>query len=293
MKNIFKIFTFAVALSAAFSCSKLNETPVFEDSMSFAAFDVTSVTVNENAGKVSIPVTIASIDPMAVAVAYVTADSTAVAGKNFNLNDPAAVLAFDGQTRTMDLVIDIVDLAGEYTGDLVFTVSLVKPADLNLGANSTCTVKISDLDHPLASILGGYTAAAFDYFGGADAKWAATFEKDEKDVTVVWIGGITASTATDLVYGNVTTDENGEFTTITIPFGQSINWNASYTATFVGFKEGGYYAPEGNVVLERTDTGWKSTDPEWGWGWLAVSKSSGEIAGWAEAYMPGGTFTKN
>ena len=81
MKNIFKIFVFAVALSAAFSCSKLNETPVFEDSMSFVAFDVTSVIVNENAGSVSIPVTIASIDPKAVTVAYTVTDDTAKAGR--------------------------------------------------------------------------------------------------------------------------------------------------------------------------------------------------------------------
>ena len=293
MKRIYKYVACACALMTAFSCSKLNETPVFEASKSFAAFDVTSVSVDENAGSVSIPVTIASVDPVQVAVAYTTTDDSAKAGVNFNLNDASAVLAFDGETRTMNVVIDIVDLAGEYTGDLSFTVSLVKPGDLDLGANSTCKVKINDLDHPLASILGSYTASAFNYFDGATTEWGVTFEKDPSDITVVWILGITESTAADAVYGNVTTDEEGNFASITVPFGQSIEWNASYTATLVGFKDGGYYAPEGNIVFEKTETGWVSTDPEWGWGWLAVSKSTGAIAGWAEAYMPGGTFTKN
>jgi len=294
MKNIVKIFSFAAALAVAFSCSDLNDYPAFEDSKSFAAFDVTSVSVDENAGTVSIPVTIASVDPKQVALAYNTADGTAKKDVNFKLADESAVLAFDGKTRSMEIVINIVDLAGEYTGDLNFTVSLVKPGNLDLGANSTCTVKISDLDHPLAAILGNYTVSAFDYFGGADAQWAAKFEKDESDVTVVWISGITSSTGTDAVYGNVTIDEEtGEFATITIPFGQTIVWNASYNAILVGFKDGGYYAPEGNIVLEKTENGWVNADPEWGWGWLAVSVSSGSIAGWTEAYMPGGVFTKN
>lgn len=294
MKNIVKIFSFAAALAVAFSCSDLNDYPAFEDSKSFAAFDVTSVSVDENAGTVSIPVTVASIDPMQVAVAYTTTDGTAKKDVNFTLADESAVLAFDGKTRSMEIVINIVDLAGEYTGDLNFTVSLVKPGNLDLGANSTCTVKISDLDHPLAAILGSYTVSAFDYFGGADAQWAAKFEKDESDVTVVWISGITGSTGADPVYGNVTIDEEtGEFATITIPFGQTIVWNASYNAILVGFKDGGYYAPEGNIVLEKTETGWVNADPDWGWGWLAVSVADGSIAGWAEAYMPGGVFTKN
>ena len=68
MKNIVKIFSFAAALAVAFSCSDLNDYPAFEDSKSFAAFDVSSVSVNENAGTVSIPVTVASIDPMQVEI---------------------------------------------------------------------------------------------------------------------------------------------------------------------------------------------------------------------------------
>ena len=199
-------------------------------------------------------------------------------------------LSFDSVSQA----INITDLAGEYTGDLSFTIQLVSAGELDLGANSTCTVRISDLDHPLASILGSYTVKVFDYFAGADAQWTATFDKDPSDVSVVWIYGITASTGADGVYGNVATDpETGEFTSITIPFGQTISWNASYNANFVGFKTGGYYMPEGNLVLTKTADGWVNEDPDWGWGWLAVSTSTGDIAGWTEAYMPGGTFTKN
>lgn len=294
MKNIFKILTFAAALSAAFSCSKLNETPVFEESRSFAAFDVTSVTVNENAGSVSIPITIASADPKTVALAYTATDGTAKAGVNYNFNDPSAVLMFDGKTRTMNLVIDIVDLAGEYTGDLVFTVSLVKPGNLELGASSTCTVKIADLDHPLASILGDYTAAGKENWDG-DLTWTATFEKDDNDVTVVWITNL-VNYGTK-VYGNVSAD----MTTITIPLGQSFTYNATYTGKLVGFGPFNgklYYNPEGSIVLTKTDAGWvQSTtmDEEgenWGYAYLAYVTATDSPYSWFTAYYPGVKFTK-
>lgn len=294
MKNIFKIFTFAVALSAAFSCSKLNETPVFEASKSYAAFDMTSVSVDENAGSVSIPVTIASIDPVAVAVAYTTTDGTAKAGVNFNLNDPSAVLAFDGKTRTMNLVVDIIDLPGTYTGDLTFTVSLVKPGSLDLGDSSTCTVKIGDLDHPLAAILGTYTAAGKENWDG-DLTWDVVFEKDETDVSVVWIKNfVNFGTA---VYGNVSEDMN----TITIPLGQSFEYNATYTGKLVGFGpfDGKlYYETDGSIVLTKTETGWAQTttfdeDGElWGYAYLAFITADDTPYSWFTAYHPGVKFTK-
>ena len=296
MKKIFKTFCFAAALTAAFSCSDLNVTPEFEDSKSFAAFDVTSVTVDENAGTVSIPVTFASVDPKMVAVAYATTDGTAKKGVNYTLADESAVLAFDGKTRTMNVVSNIVDLAGEYTGDLSFTLSLVKPGNLDLGANSTCTVKIADLDHPLASILGTYTGSGLENWDG-DIEWNVTFSKDDTDVTVVWITNLAGMGSNDVMYGNVSSD----MTTITIPLGQTYTYNASYTGKLVGFGpfDGTfYYTLDGSVVLTKTDAGWvqsttmDETDAMWGYGHLAYA-TDGSIAGWLTGLYPGVTFTKN
>lgn len=296
MKKIFKTFCFAAALTAAFSCSDLNVTPEFEDSKSFAAFDVTSVTVDENAGTVSIPVTVASVDPKMVAVAYTTTDGTAKKGVNYTLADESAVLAFDGKTRTMNVVINIVDLAGEYTGDLSFTISLVKPGNLELGASSTCTVKIADLDHPLASILGTYTGSGLENWDG-DVEWNVTFSKDDTDVTVVWISNLAGMGSNDVMYGNVSSD----MTTITIPLGQTYTYNASYTGKLVGFgpfNGSFYYTLDGSVVLTKTDAGWvqsttmDETDAMWGYGHLAYA-TDGSIAGWLTGLYPGVTFTKN
>lgn len=222
MKNIYKFLAGAVALTAVFSCSKLNDYPVFEDKESFAAFDIISMTVNEDAGTINIPVTIGSVDPKQVAVAYEVTDGTAKAGEDFSLADASAVLAFDGETRTMNIEINIVEFAGEYTGDKTFSVSLVSAGGLKLGKNSTCSVKIADLDHPLAAILGSYTASCKSY-NGADLTWTLNFEKDPSDVTVVWVDAPVywasqyASWGDYSVYGNVSEDMK----TITFPCGQT------------------------------------------------------------------------
>lgn len=250
MKNLFKIITSATVLAALFSCSGLNETPVFEDSMTFVAFDKTSVTVDENAGTVSIPVTIASIDPKAVTVAYTVTDGTAKAGVNFNLKDPSAVLVFDGQTRTMNLELAIVDLTGEYTGDLSFSLSLVAPGNMKLGANSTCAVKISDLDHPLADILGTYTVTAEDFAQGA-VNWTMTLSKDPSDVNVVWIDYVCplAMQGSMAVYANVSEDHK----TISIPCGQETEDGLTFVE--YTYDNGHYAGSSGSVDMVSTTPG--------------------------------------
>lgn len=245
MKNIYKYIACAFALTAALSCSELNQTPVFEDSKSFVAFGQTSYSVSEDAGTLSIPVTLASPDAKKVTVAYSVADSTAKEGVNFALVDESAVLVYDGTSYVQNIEIDITNIAttaeqSGYTGDLVFTVTLESAGDLDLGYNKTCTVKIVDLDHPLAAILGDYKVSA-QYYQGTPCEWPVTFTNDPDDVTVVWIdfptylSYATASWGGWAVYGNVSED----LKTITIPCGQTCgansdepSWYSDETDTF-------------------------------------------------------------
>lgn len=269
MKSLYKILTIGAALAAMVSCD-LNQTPVFDDANeSFAAFDITSVSVNENVGKLSIPVTIASITPKKVSVAYSVTAGTAKEGVNYNLVDKSAVLVFDGTERTKNIEIDITDLAGEYTGDLTFSLDLVSAGDLKLGANSSCSVKISDLDHPLASILGTYTATCKSY-SGADLTWTLTFSKDPSDVTVVWVDAPVywavqyASWGDYSVYGNVSED----LKTITFPCGQTCGalsdspaWFDTETDVFTlgTWTPGIYLEDSGNITMTMTSDGvWKT-----------------------------------
>lgn len=277
MKRVYKYIACAFALTAALSCSKLNETPVFEDSKSFAAFGQTSYVVSEDAGVFKIPVTIASPDMKNVTVAYSVADSTAKQGTNFSLVDESAVLVFDGTTYTKDIEINITHIAttaekSGYTGDLVFTVTLESAGDLALGHNKSCTVKIVDLDHPLAAILGDYKVTG-TFYGGTPAEWTLTMDKDENDVTVVWIDkpgyfAVAAASWGDFsVYGNVSED----LKTITIPCGQTCGansddpaWDADESDLFlIGTWAPGISLHDSGVITftQQADGTWKSEEP--------------------------------
>ena len=255
MNKVYKFLAAALALSAMFACSKLNETPSFDDSKAFAAFDVTSLTVNENVGIVRIPVTVASIEPKSVAVAYTVEDGTAKAGVNYSLVDESAVLAFDGKARTMYIELNITNLAGEYTGDVSFTVSLVKPGSMDLGASSKCTVRISDLDHPLADILGTYVVTATDFAQG-DVSWEMTLSKDENDVTVVWIDYVCplAMGNSMAVYATVSPDHK----TISIPCGQQTKDGLIFVE--YTFDNGHYVTTSGTVDMVSTTPGVFTTE---------------------------------
>lgn len=273
------------AVLAIAACNP-NTLPEFNPADSFAAFDAVSVSIDENGGSISLPLTIASIDPVKTNIVYEVIEGSAKSGVNFNLRDESAVVSFDGTQRTATIEVDILNLEGQYTGDLSFSIKLLNANGINIGADSTCTVTICDLDHPLADLLGTYSAAGKENWGG-EISWKVAFEKDASDVSVVWIKNI--APGFPAVYGNV----NEDHTEILLPLGQKCAYNSSYNAMFVGYKAGGYYSPEGNHLLVKTDTGWALEDEEWGYGFLAVSISSGSIAGWMTALHPGVTFTKD
>lgn len=293
MKNIYKYFGCALALAAALSCTKLNETPVFDAADSFVAFDVAAVSVAENGGTVSIPVSVASIDPMAVTVAYEVVDGTAKAGANYSLVEASATLVFDGQSRNGNIVINVVDIAGKFDGDLTFTVNLVSAGSLKIGANKSCTVTIQDLDHPLSDILGLYTADGESYFNGP-AKWEAEFIKDATDITKVWMRGLAPGFAypTDLIYGTVSEDHN----TITIPIGQMLPYNSTYNAYFYAadMNQGMIFdeSEVPTIALTREDATKPFTSKDYGWSFYAVYISSGAGAGNFDIILDGITFTK-
>lgn len=261
MKNtIYKyLIPAAAALMTAVSCD-LNEIPSFNDADAFAAFDVASVSVNEDKGTVSIPVTIASVEPRRTMVTYEVVDGTAKLGTNYSLTDESAVLSFDGTVRTQEIVININDIDGS-TGNLTFTVNLISAGGLNLGAESTCTVTIVDLDHPLASILGDYTATGTSALDGASESWMMTFMSDPDNDNVVWIDGIikVAYGYPEIdwrFYGNVTVDDDGKVTSISLPCGQSpvdpINGNVVSLWLLTG---DGKVSQTGTVTMTPTASG--------------------------------------
>ncbi len=263
MKNTLKYIAGAVAAASLAACS-LNPLPTFNDADSFVAFDKTAVSVNEDAGTVTIPLTIASINPVKTNISYELVDGTAKAGENYEGSDESAVLVFDGTERTGSIVVNIKNIAGTYTGDLSFTVKLVSATGLNLGASSSCTVTIADLDHPLSSILGKYKATANDK-GNGSVEWELTLSKDAKDVSIVWIDYVCPLAANNPsltwnIYGIVSDD----LKTITIPCGQKpgAEYGTDDPFTFIWFDyDNGYKVREsGNVTMTSAEDGVFTTE---------------------------------
>ena len=131
MKNILKYIAGAVAVAALAGCD-LNPLPTFDEADSFVAFDKSAVSVNEDAGTVTIPLTIASIDPVKTNISYELVDGTAKVGDNYEISDESAVLVFDGESRTGSIVVNVKNHEGVFTGDLSFTVKLVSATGLSL-----------------------------------------------------------------------------------------------------------------------------------------------------------------
>lgn len=285
MKKYQIILASAVAILAV-SCKGLNEAPKFNPADSFAAFDKTTMAATEEAGRVSIPVTIASIDPIATTVTYAvdTENSTAVEGTHFKLVDPSAVLTFANDARTAYIELDVLPIRGDagYTGDKVIVLQLTGSNDVNLGSSSVCKFTINDLDHPLSAILGEYT------LNDGSVTKTITIEKDAKDVTVVHFPDIMSGVSTWLgpeysfdIVGQVSKD----MSTIVIPLPVDTGYkysNGESLMIYQGNASSVFYTGS-SVTLTATATGFSSGE----FGLVGYIKNAGYVE-WIDPF----TITK-
>ena len=235
MKKIIKfLYIFVIGAMFLASCEP-NEIPTFQDKDSFVGFTKPSISVSENAGVVKLPVTFGSPVGKSITATYTVKDGTAKQGTNYSLKNAAATVTFDAQTMNTFIELNIINLAGKFTGDIKFTVTISDVPGANVGGDNVCTVTINDLDHPLTPILGNFNATGTSYFDGATS-WAVTLAKDASDVSKVWITGLVSGT-TNPVYGVV----NSTMTEIKVPVGQEILKHSSYG--FIELK--GFFGPDG------------------------------------------------
>lgn len=213
------------------SC-ELNEIPKFDDADTFAYFTSPSLSISEQGGTLSIPVNLASTDGISTTVSYQIIDGTAENGTHFTPVSGSGTLSFDSNTRTNNIEINIVDIAGVFTGDLKFTIELVNSPNAAIGADNVCEITIQDEDHPLSAILGTYSASAVGYWDGP-IEWDIVFEKDSDDISLVWIHNFVLDGSSVPVYGIV----NEDMTEIKIPVEQDL---VPDTALLVG-----WYGPDG------------------------------------------------
>lgn len=291
MNKILVYLTLLASVALLGACN-LNETPEFDDADAFVAFGGISFSAEETAEVLKVPVRLTSLNNLSTTVTYEVIDSTAIAGRDYELSGGATVLNFDGKEPVQHIEINILPHEGEFTGDRIFGIALKSAGNVNLGSNDTVFVKILDLDHPLSAILGSYTAVGTSYFNGTES-WTVTIEKDPAgDVSKVWITNLVAggSSPSTPLYGVVNEDK----TELKIPVGQKIAVSSSYPSIlFEGFygPDGATGIPDGGSVTGLIGGGKISIQDEIG-SHVYKDEASSVSAGWYNIFQADVVLTK-
>jgi len=267
----------AAALMSFTSCS--NDYPTFDDADAFVAMTSSSAYVAETGKTLKVPVMLTSLSGIEKTVEFsLTPDETsgAIEGTHYKLVNSSKSLSFTKENPTQYIEFEILD-NDIFEGDVRFTITLTKPDGLNLGANKTCVVTIEDDEHPLAFILGTFTAKGTSQFDG-ELEWSVRIEKDATDLNKVWITGLVDGT-TSAIYGTVNADK----TEISIPLEQQVHPHSTYDILLeaYGWDGSARYALEDGVPL----IGLIAADgtisfPNYWYGGYAFNKSDGSGAGW-------------
>ena len=299
--KIFKNTTIVLAALAAVALASCNnDQPEFNDKDAFVSFTDTKASVDENKATLEIPVQLSSLKGKEGTVDFeITADKTApaVEGTNYTVANASRTLTFTKESNVQNIKLNIVDLAGTFTGDLRLNIKLKNAQGVNLGAESSFDVTIVDLDHPLAFMLGTFSASGPSQFNGAET-WTVNIAKDDKDVNKVWITNMVlgASSAAYPIYGTV----NEEKTEIRIPAYQVMMKSSSYPAVLFTILDS-----EGENIVEdymlgkiTTDANGKAiisfTDNFFGTAVFdSATPSEESILGFQNLYQPGVVFKKN
>ena len=226
--KIFKNTTIVLAALAAVALASCNnDQPEFNDKDAFVSFTDTKASIDENKATLEIPVQLSSLKGKEGSVDFeITADKTApaVEGTNYTVANATRTLTFTKESNVQNIKLNIVDLAGTFTGDLRLNIKLKNAQGVNLGAESSFDVTIVDLDHPLAFMLGTFRASGTSLYNGAET-WTVNIAKDDKDVNKVWITNMVlgASSPNYPIYGTVNEDK----TELRIPVGQNTKKTSS------------------------------------------------------------------
>lgn len=152
----------------------------------FVYFDNNMITVAEDAGTVRVPVSVINLS-REVQVGYELVTDVPDYTQHFSLANPDnTILTFSPSNTNGYIEVNIVNEPGVRAA-YTFTLNLVsKSTGVEFGGFSSCKVNISDNDHPLKDIIGGYTAT--DKNGSA---WTMTLLADPDDDKNVIIDGLT------------------------------------------------------------------------------------------------------
>ena len=287
--NKFAFGLVAAALMAFTSCS--NDYPKFDDADAFVALTSSSAFVSETGQTLKVPVMLTSLSGIEKTVEFtLTPDEKAgaIEGTHYRLVNSSKSLSFTKDKPVQEIEFEILDNE-VFGGDVKFTITLTQPEGLNLGANKSCVVTIEDDEHPLAFILGSFTAKGISYYNG-EQEWTARIEKDANDLSKVWIYGFVpgGQGSNIAIYGTV----NEEKTQISIPVEQTMVATSTYDGVLICF-----YGPEGDDQITDNLVGDIAADgtisfKDW-FGTYAYNAGTTTGAGWFNIIQSGAVFTKN
>lgn len=181
MKKI-NIIAAAMALVLSASCDRNIE---FQHE-TFATFDAVTFSVDETAGRVSVPVSIYNPTGSEIQVTVKAVDGKGVSGVDYDIVSPASgILTFSGDVTSQNIEVEITDFTGEFTGSKDFTIEIASAtAGVTVGNLNTARFTIKDLDHPLAAFIGDWTGAPLvDYFYGDQYTLNLTIIANDDDPT--------------------------------------------------------------------------------------------------------------
>ena len=297
-----KIYKLALGLAMAvlmsFTSCVSNDYPTFDDADAFVAMVNSTAYIEETGGELEIPVILTSLSGIETTVDFILTpaeENGAIEGTHYTLLNSSKSLTFTKEEPIQYIKFKIID-NDTFGGDVKFTISLMKPENLNLGANKDCVVTIEDDEHPLAFMLGTFTATGESYFNGTQ-EWAVQLTKDDTDLSKVWITNfvVGGSSASSPIYGTV----NEEKTEIKIPVKQTLAVSSSYPHIYLE----AYYGEDGDEDVNDHIVGIITTDsngnaiisfPDYWFGSLVYSDDAATTAaGWYNLFMSGVVLKKN
>lgn len=193
MNRYFKILLGAGLACSLAACNQKAEYTTY----SFVSFDATSLSVDEDAGILEIPVYAYTKDgdlafprgeSANTTVTFEVVDGTAKNGVDFTVEPANGVLTFDGSSAGA-IKVNVVNHEGVHTGNLDFSVRITGASDgYTLGGAREASVRINDLDPDpsggtVEDIYGTYTATA--EFDGDPLSWTLNISPVGTDPYVI------------------------------------------------------------------------------------------------------------
>ena len=286
-KTVKLISVLSLAAMAICSCKGLNPTPAFDQKDACVGIGASTYSFDEDAGQVAIPVSIATINGVDTKVSYALSKDTTMTAKegvNFEFVDPTKTLKFSKDNRTDSIRIKIINIKGEYTGNVKLGLVLTASPDVPVSADSTTTVTIKDLDHPLSDLIGDWTCKTVSYFYGPETV-VTQMRGEDDDLTKIWIWRIQPDIFMN-VYGVVSGEPGKRVITVTCgqTYYNTYDWELHWC-------DGNNADAKGKVEIVQQEDG-TLVAKDYGFGGYVYDHVSGEGLGYYDLHLPGGTWEK-